>query len=234
MGAQGIQQAEVSQAVANGDIWEAQRRAMQLSYANVRSKKAKITQERNPDKHSLEAVGILKQATYKEDKYLIYQMNNSQFNGQPDYIFKSSAPMAQLAIDMDQNGPEHPLQGEEAYLDCFHSRCTGYKTLALFVYHMAMHHIFRLAMMEVKSESTHEISLFWELSNEILSEIKGRNYKFNPKSIVVDENGANYYAIRNVFGLEFATSKVVSCQMHYKNDLNGASLKIGDSYKDVF
>ena len=35
--------------------------------------------------------------------------------------------MAQLAIDMDQNGPEHPLQGEEAYFDGCHSRCAGYK-----------------------------------------------------------------------------------------------------------
>ena len=40
---------------------------------------------------------------------------------------------------------------------------------------------------------------------------------------MVDENGANYSAIRKVFGLEFATSKVVSCQMHYKNVVNWAS-----------
>ena len=230
----GIQQAKVGQAVVDGNIWEAQRRAMQLSYANIRSEKAKIAWEKNPEKHSLEAVGILKQAMDKEDKYLIYQINNSQFNGQPNYVFKSSVPMAQLAIDMDQNGPEHPLQAKDAYFDGCHSRCTGYKTLALFVYHMAMHHILRLAMMEVKSESTQEISLFWELFNQILTEIKGKNYKFNPKSIMVDENGANYCTIRKVFGLEFATSKVVSCQMHYKNDINRASLKIGDTYKDVF
>ena len=137
--------------------------------------------------------------------------------------------MAQLAIDMDQNGPEHPLQAEDVYLDGCHSRCTGYKTLALFVYHMAMHRILRLAMMEVKSESTQEISLFWKLFNQILSEIKGGNNKFNPKSIMVDENGANYCTIRKVFGLEFATSKVVSYQMHYKNDVNRASIKIGDT-----
>ena len=37
---------------------------------------------------------------------------------------------------------------------------------------------------------------------------------------MVDENGANYCAIRKVFSLEFVTSKVVSCQMHYKNDVN--------------
>ena len=44
---------------------------MQLSYANVRTEKAKIAWERNPGKHFLEAVGILKQAMDKEDKYLI-------------------------------------------------------------------------------------------------------------------------------------------------------------------
>ena len=42
LGAQSIQQTKVSQAVANGDICKTQRRAMQLSYANVRSEKAKI------------------------------------------------------------------------------------------------------------------------------------------------------------------------------------------------
>ena len=29
--------------------------------------------------------------------------------------------MVQLAIDMDQEGPEYPLQGEEAYFDGCHS-----------------------------------------------------------------------------------------------------------------
>ena len=67
---------------------------MWLSYTNIRSEKSKVAHERNPDKHSLEAVGILKQAMDKEDKYLIYKINNAQFNGEPDYVFKSSAPMA--------------------------------------------------------------------------------------------------------------------------------------------
>ena len=132
--AQGIQQAEVGQAVADGDIQEAWRRAMQLSYANIRSEKAKISQERNSDKPFLEATGILKQAMDKEDKYLIYKINNSQFNGQPDYVFKkSNAPMAQLAIDIDQDGLEHPLQGEEAYFDGCHSKCAGCKTCIIFL-----------------------------------------------------------------------------------------------------
>ena len=185
LGAYDIQQAEVGQAVANSDIREAQRRAMWLLYTNIRSEKAKVACERNLDKHSLEAVGILKHAMDKEDKYLIYKINNSQFNGKPDYIFITSAPMAQLAIDMDQDGPEHPLKDEEAYFDGCHSWCVGYKTLALFVYHPAMQHILKLATMEVKNESKHEITVFWELFNEILSDIKGRYYKFYPRAIMV-------------------------------------------------
>ena len=50
-------------------------------------------------------------------------------------FLKVDVPMAQLAIDMDQNGPEHPLQAKDSYFDGCHSRCASYKTLALFVYH---------------------------------------------------------------------------------------------------
>ena len=88
--------------------------------------------------------------------------------------------------------------------------------------------------MEVKSESTHEITIIWELFNKILSGIKGRDYKFNLRAIMVDENGANFCAIRKVFGSDFITSKVVSSQMHYKNDVNRASFRISDSYRDLF
>ena len=235
LGAQGIQQAKVGQAVAEGNIQEAQRRTMQLSYANVRSEKAKIAWKKNPDKHSLEAVGILKQATDKEDKYLIYQINNSQFNGQPNYVFKSSASMAQLAIDMDQNGPEHPLQAMKIHISMAATPdAQAIKLLhCLYITRPCIIYL-GLQQWKLEASSTKEISLFWELFNEILTEIKGKNYKFNPKSIMVDENGANYCTIRKVFGLEFATSKVVSYQMHYKNDMSRASLKIGDTYKDVF
>ena len=99
-----IQQAEVVEEVAAGDIQEAQRRSMWLSYANFRYEKATTAHERKPDKHSIEAVGILKKATDRENKYLIYNIN-----GEPDYIFRSSSPMAWVTTDMDQYGPKHPL-----------------------------------------------------------------------------------------------------------------------------
>ena len=169
-----------------------------------------------------------------EEKYLIYKINNSQFNREPDYIFKSSYPMAQVAIDIDQNGPEHPLQYEEAYFDGCHLQCVGCKTFALFVYHPAMQHILRSATTDVKNESTLEISLFWKLFNEVLGQIIERDYTFNPKAIIVDENGASYCTIRKVFSVKFVKSEVVNCQMHYKNDVNKVCFSIGLSYRDIF
>ena len=58
MGACAIQQAEVDEAVEAGYIKEAQRRAMQLSYSNIRYERANPACERSLHKHSLEAVGI--------------------------------------------------------------------------------------------------------------------------------------------------------------------------------
>ena len=119
-----IQQAEVGQVVAMGDIKEAGRRAMQLSYTYIRSMKAKVACERNPDKNSLEVVGILKQATHKEGKYLIYKIYNWEFNRKLEYVFYSSTPMTQLAIDMDQDGPKYPLWGQKAYFNgVIHNVC---------------------------------------------------------------------------------------------------------------
>ena len=43
--------------------------------------------------------------------------------------------MAQLEIDMEQDDPEHPLQGEEAYFNGCHSRCAGYKTCIICLPH---------------------------------------------------------------------------------------------------
>ena len=51
---------------------------------------------------------------------------------------------------------------------------------------------------------------------------------------MVDENGANYCAIKQVFGLDFMTSKVVSYQMHYKHHVNKTSFRIVASFRDEF
>ena len=64
-----------------------------------------------------------------------------------------------------------------------------------------MYCIPRFATMEVKNESTCEITVLWELFNEILSDIKGRDYKFNLRAVMFNENGTNYCAIQRFLGL---------------------------------
>ena len=51
---------------------------------------------------------------------------------------------------------------------------------------------------------------------------------------MVNENGANYCAINQVSGVNFIISKVVRCQMHYKNEINRVSFRSGPSYRDLF
>ena len=100
---------------------------MQLCYANLRCEKANLAHKRNPDKHSVQAVGTLKGATDMGDKYLIYKINNSQFSDDSDYTFKTSCTITQIAIDMDQEEPENPFQREEAYFEDSHLQCICYK-----------------------------------------------------------------------------------------------------------
>ena len=77
LGAHAIQQTEAGEAVAAGDIQEAWRRAMQLSYSNLRYERLTCPIKGTQTNNYLEAVGILKKATDMEDKYLIYKLNNS-------------------------------------------------------------------------------------------------------------------------------------------------------------
>ena len=76
----------------------------------------------------------------------------------------------------------------------------------------------------------HEKSASSGNSYEVLSQITGRKYKFSPKAIMVEKNGANYCTIKEV--VYFLTSKVVSCQMHCQTNVNKASLRLEVSFRD--
>ena len=70
----------MGEAVVAGDIPEVWRRAMQGSYTNFRYEKANLSHKRNPDKHSLEAIDILEEATNMDDRYLINKLNKLYVN----------------------------------------------------------------------------------------------------------------------------------------------------------
>ena len=52
--------------------------------------------------------------------------------------------------------------------------------------------ILRITKMEMKTEHTWNISVFWKLLIDVLSQVMEKeDYKFNLKAIMVDKKGAN-------------------------------------------
>ena len=51
---------------------------------------------------------------------------------------------------------------------------------------------------------------------------KTSTYFFNPRNIMVDSAGSNYGGIRSVFGIDYMTHKVISCQWNFLNGYGAA------------
>ena len=116
------------------------------------------------DVNSFDAVGIMKQKTDKRDTYHIYWINNGNLNNSSDYVFKGSRRMVQLAISMDVDSHEKSaLQEENAYFDATHMRIHRFKSLGLWMYQPPMRKIFRLASMDIHSENSKDIAIFFHL-----------------------------------------------------------------------
>ena len=174
------------------------------------------------DNGSFDAVGLVKRKTDQGDPYYIYEIGNKNYTMDDvcDYVFKTSRKMALMAINMDQDGQENTLQMENAYFDATHSRVHGFKTIGLWLVHPAMHQILHLASMELCSENYVEISRFFALFNRVLSLVKGEaGYKFNPCFFICDEGGANWKALRHIYGEQFTEGRVRGCQWHFKSDV---------------
>ena len=112
-----------------------------------------LSPDQNTDHHSMEAVAIFKEACDKSDPYHIFKMNDSRMNTLPDFVFKTSRLAVELGLLMDQENEEkNVLQQEDCYFDGAHSRCRGFVSLALWLFHTSMRRLLKLACMEVRSE----------------------------------------------------------------------------------
>ena len=152
-----------------------------------------------------------------------------------DYVFKSSRRMAQLAIYMDQDGEENLLQMENAYFDATHSHVHGFKTFGLWLVHPTILQILRLASMEIRSEKYIHIAAFFRLFNKMLAEVKGEpGFMFRPRYFVCDEGGANFKAVREVYGDAFCKERVKGCQWHFKSDARRHAVKVGPEKRERF
>ena len=199
-----------------------------------------LTPQSGADHNSFDAVGILKATTDKKDPYYIYNIGNknySQFGNMAgtDHVFKSSRKMAQLALQMDVDAEENILQLENAYFDATHTRVYGFKTFALWLLHPAMKQMIWLASMEIRSENHIHIAVFFRLFNQMLAEIKGEEgFMFKPRYFICDEGGANYKAVREVYGDDFCKNRVKGCQWHFKSDKTKHANKVGVNRRPRF
>ena len=181
------------------------------------------------ERHSINVVGIIKQKQDEENPLHIFKINDKKLNGKQSFVFKSSTPMARIALLIDQNNKvKTPFQDAVAFMDGLHSRVVDYITLALWAHNLVIHHLQCIACMECESENTENITTFLMLVNEMLRQVKGDpNYMWAPKCIMADENGANKNAIGNVFG-EDLQKKTISCQWHYLRCAHKQSYRITD------
>ena len=68
-------------------------------------------------KNSFDAIVEFKTEGDIDDECLIYKINNVKCNGGIDYVFNRSKTMAEITIQMDQDGPKNGLQNEDRYLE---------------------------------------------------------------------------------------------------------------------
>ena len=78
--------------------------------------------------------------------------------------------------------------------------------------------------------------MFFSLLNKMLQQLgkKDKDYKFNPKYIFNEEAGSNFVGISRVFGEQFAAERVITCQLHFMNQVNAKIHMIGEKDQAEF
>ena len=187
------------------------------------------------DNNSFDVVAITKKQADLKDEFHINRIKNGSMNNCSDHVFKSSRVMEELAVQMDVTGPESILQQENAYFDVIHTHVHGFKSLGLWFYHPTMRKIIRLASMDIRSENTKDIALFFTMFNEILQNVTGKpDYKFNPRYFMCNEGGTNHKAIKYAYGEEFAKARVVGCQWHFRSNATKKARSMPEDMQDIF
>ena len=227
---------QIVRLIDDGDMDAAEKEAeVWIDKRKMKQQMEAMNPQQGMDHNSFDAVGIVKQKTDTKDPFYIYKIGNKNLGGGSDHVFKSSRKLAEIATHMDVDGVPNLLQLENAYFDATHTRVYGFKSLGMWLLHPAMRKMLRLASMEIRSENYRDIALFLTLFNEILATVKNQpGYKFNPRYFVCDEAGANYKAIAEVYGAEFAATRVRGCQWHFKSDVKKHVSKLQPSDQETF
>ena len=162
----------------------------------------------------------LRQSQYsKKDRSYIYKINDRRGNPDiPSFVFKTSETKARMGLNMNREGG-HFLHEEFCFFDGKRKRCKGFVTLTASVYHPLLRKQITPTVMESESENTENVTLFWNLFNEVLAKVsqKDQTTRFNPVGWCTDMAGANLAGVAKVFGKE-GKSRIKSCEFHLETE----------------
>lgn len=163
--------AKLTSMIREGKSWKEIEESAEgmLDKNKIKNIKAKVVNSMHLNGHNFDAVAEIKKKTDEKDRYLIWKINNRHFNcnGQGSYVFKMSNEKTEICVQMDVQNSEHPLSKEYCFLDAVHSRCQGFKTLTLWVWHPTLNELINLATMECEAETSESIQIFWTNVNEV-------------------------------------------------------------------
>jgi hypothetical protein len=220
-----VQSAYILSMVRNRQEWSKvdKQAEMLLNTKWISNKKQEVRKETEPHGNNFEAVANFKQYCDQNDPFYIYKMNDKRGNpDKPSFVFKSSSLKAKIAINMNKD-KEHFLSQEFCFFDGKHKRAKGYVTLTASVYHPLLRRQIPLATMDAEAEDSRNVTLFWELFNEVIQKVTGGEVRcFNPVGWCTDMAGSNLSAIQNVFGEE-AIHRIKTCEFHFKESVNRRS-----------
>ena len=121
------------------------------------------------ERHSIDPVATVKKMQDRFDWLHIYEVNDHKMNYRPLYVFKSSTPMAKIALLMDQDHEEKmPFQDVVVFMDGLHSHVKDYTTLTLWLHNPVIHHMPCIAYMDCELENTTNITTFLTLVNKVI------------------------------------------------------------------
>ena len=127
-----LKSAVIQHLLDSGDSEEAQNAAYRITtqaYHKIRRDMAADPDAEPVEVQSIRAVALLKKTSDKIDPLHIFKINDSGMNNQPDFVMKSSSKILTVALQMDQDGEQNPLQEEDAFFDGCHSHCTDFISL---------------------------------------------------------------------------------------------------------
>ena len=119
-----LKSAVIQHLLDTGNPEEAEKAAYRITtqaYRKVKRDMAVDTPEQHVETQSLEAVAELKKGSDLIDPLHIYRINSKAMNNQLDFVIKTSSKILKVALQMDQDGEENPLQQEDAFFDGCHS-----------------------------------------------------------------------------------------------------------------